>query len=107
MQIKQSPGTVTVNQSNNIDDCLERFGLAECKPVSTPVDISVQLSKKYCPEASSAAAVSMKAEYYRGIVGSLFWKTIKSDLLARKFQLPDILSGSRQQAENGYKEQKK
>ena len=93
MQIKQSPGTVTVNQSNNIDDCLERFGLAECKPVSTPVDISVQLSKKYCPEASSAAAVSMKAEYYRGIVGSLFWESIKSDFFAKKSQLPDILSG--------------
>ena len=96
-----------MNQSNNIDDCLERFGLAECKPVSTPVDISVQLSKKYCPEASSAAARSMKAEYYRGIVGSLFWESIKSDFFAKKVQLPGILSGSRQQTGIGYKEQEK
>ena len=28
MQVKQSPGTVTVNQSRYIGDCLERFGVA-------------------------------------------------------------------------------
>ena len=66
-------GTVTVNQSRYIDDCLERFGLAECKPVGTPADISAQLSKKGCPEAGSAEAVSMKAEDHRGTVGSLFY----------------------------------
>ena len=73
MQVKQSPGTVTVNQSRYIDNCLERFGLAECKPVGTPADISAQLSKKDCPEAGSAEAVSMKAEDYRGILGSLLY----------------------------------
>ena len=73
MQIKQSPGTVKMNQTNNIDNCLERLSLAKCKSVGTPDDISVQFSKKYCPEAGSAAAVSLKDEYYRGIVGSLLW----------------------------------
>ena len=70
MQVKQSPGMVTVNQSRYIDDCLERFDLAECKPEGTPADISAQLSKKGWPEAGSAEAVSMKAEDYRGKVGS-------------------------------------
>ena len=32
MQVKRSPGTVTVNQSRYIEDCLEHFGLADCKP---------------------------------------------------------------------------
>ena len=62
MQVKQSPGTVTVIQSRYIDDFLERFVLAECKPVGTPAAVSAQLSKKGCPEAGSAEAVSVKAE---------------------------------------------
>ena len=50
MQVKQSPETVTVNQSRVIDGCLGRFCLAECKPVGTSADISAQLSKKGCPK---------------------------------------------------------
>ena len=38
-QAKQSSGTVTVNQSGYIDDCLERFNLAECNPVGTSAHI--------------------------------------------------------------------
>ena len=56
MQVKQSSGRITNNQSHGIDDCLERLGLAECKPA----DITAQLSKMDCPEAGSAQAVSMK-----------------------------------------------
>ena len=78
-----------MNPSNNIDDCLERFGLAECKPVSTPADIRVHFSEKYCPEAGSAAAVSMKAEYYRGVMGSILYIDCETrpDTLANLTQL--------------------
>ena len=84
IQVKQSPGTVTVYQSHYIYDCLEQFGLAECKPVGTPADISAQLSKKGYLEAGSAEAVSMKAEDYRGIVGSFLYiaKQTRPDNLA-------------------------
>ena len=60
MQDKQSPGTVTVNQSGYIDDCLERL----CKPVGTPANISAQLSKKFLPDAGPEEAVSLKTESY-------------------------------------------
>ena len=93
MQVKQSPGAVTVNRSRYIDDCLKRFGLAECKPVGTPADISAQLSKKDCPETGSAEAVSMKAEDYRRIVGSLLYiaKQTRPDILATVTQLSRFL----------------
>ena len=93
MQVKQSPGTVTVSQSRYIDDCLECFGLAECKPVGTPADISAQLSKRGCSEAGSAKAVSMKAEDYRSIVGSLLYisKQTRPDILATVTQLSRFL----------------
>ena len=62
MQLKQSPGTLTMNQSRYIDDCLEGFGVADCKPVGTPEGFSSQLWKKDCSEAMSTGAASMKAE---------------------------------------------
>ena len=73
MQVKQSPVTVTVNQSRYIDDCLERFGLADSKPMGTPADISAQPSKKDCTEAGPAEEVSKKAEDFRGFVGLLVY----------------------------------
>ena len=93
MQVKQSPGTVTVNQSRYIEDCLDRFGLAERKPVGTPADISAQLSKKCCSEAGSAEAVSMKAEDYRGVVGSLLYiaEQTRPDVLATVTQISRFL----------------
>ena len=92
MQVKQSPRTVTVNQPRYIDDCLVRFGLAGCKPVGTPADISAQLSKKDCHAAGSAEAVSMKAKT-TGIVRSLLYtaKQTKPDILATVTQLPHFL----------------
>ena len=94
MQVKQLPGTVKVNQPRYIGDCLERFGLAQCKPVGTPADISAQLSKNGCPEAGSAEAVSMKAEDYRGIVCSLFIaKQTRPDILATVTQLREGCTG--------------
>ena len=93
MQVKQSPGIVAVNQSQYIEHCLERFGLAGCKPVATPADISAQLSKKCCPEAGSAEAISIKAEDCRGIVGSLFYiaKQTRPAILATVTQLSRFL----------------
>ena len=93
MQVKQSPGTVTVNQSRYIDDCLERFGLAECKPVDPPAEIRAQQSKKGCPETGSAETVSMKTEDYRGLVGLFLYiaKQSRLDILATVIQLSRFL----------------
>ena len=86
-------GTVTVNQSHYIDDCLEHFGLAECKPVGISANISGQLSKKDRTEAESPEAVSMKAEDYRGIMSSLLYmvKQTRPNILATVTQLSRFL----------------
>ena len=93
MQVKRAPGSVTVNQSRYIEDCLERFGLADCKPVGTSADISTQLTKKDCPGAGSEEAVAMQREDYRGIVGSLLYiaKQTRPDILATVTQLSRFL----------------
>ena len=93
MQVKRAPGSVTVNQSRYIEDCLERFGLADCKPVGTPADISTQLTKKDCPGAGSEEVVAMQREDYRGIVGSLLYiaKQTRPDILATVTQLSRFL----------------
>ena len=63
---------------------------------STPADMSAQLSKKGCPETGSAEAVSMKAEDYRGIVGSLLYITKQTlpDRLATVTQLSRFLENT-------------
>ena len=66
-------GMIIVNQPRNNADWLERFVLADWKPVSKQADISAQLSKKDCLEVGSAEAMSMKATYYRGIMSSLLY----------------------------------
>ena len=74
--VKQSPGSVTVNHSLYTGDCLERFGLADCKQKGTPAVMSSLFSKKGCPEAASSEAVSMKADDYRGLVGLILYNII-------------------------------
>ena len=64
MQVKQSPGTVTLNQSRYIDHCLEHFGLAECKPVGTPADISAQLSEKAALKLAVLKKAALKQRQY-------------------------------------------
>lgn len=41
--VKSSDGSVTLCQRRYVDDILKRFGMNDCKPVASPVDISVKL----------------------------------------------------------------
>ena len=70
MTIKQQPGAVTVSQTKYINDCLRRYGLDDCKPVSTPADVNSSFSRVDCPEGGSTETAEMKGCDYRGIVGS-------------------------------------
>ena len=67
---------MAVNHSLYTGDCLEFFGLADCKQKGTPALLRSQLSKKDCPEAASSEAVSMKGDDYRGIVGLSLYNII-------------------------------
>ncbi|KAG6619865.1 Integrase catalytic core protein [Phytophthora cinnamomi] len=61
--VDNTDGSVTLSQARYINDILERFGLQDCKPASSPIDISMKL-------VSSDAMAKLDAPF-REAVGAL------------------------------------
>ncbi|OWZ10008.1 Copia protein [Phytophthora megakarya] len=61
--VDNADGSVTLSQARYINDILERFGMQDCKPAASPVDISMKL-------VSSDATTKMDAPF-REAVGAL------------------------------------
>jgi hypothetical protein len=74
IQIKRNrdEGWIRINQKRYIDDVLERFGMADCKPMSAPMDPNVKLSKGMSPKTRSEEE-NMKTVPYQNAVGSLMY----------------------------------
>ncbi len=41
-------GTITLSQERYIENLLDKFGMADCRPVSTPMDANAKLDKSMC-----------------------------------------------------------
>lgn len=70
MEIKYDKDSVFIHQQNYCRKVIERFGMNDCSPVSTPAESHVKLSK---PEEESDLKVP-----YRELVGSLMYLAIVS-----------------------------
>ena len=64
--------TTTLDQKQYVEDVLERFGMQECKPVTTPAEPNTRLSKKDSPEKPDPK----KTTEYREVVGSLQYLSV-------------------------------
>ncbi|KIL57633.1 hypothetical protein M378DRAFT_16140, partial [Amanita muscaria Koide BX008] len=60
--------TIRLSQSQYIEDILERHGMAECKPVHTPMDSKLKLEKLHAPEVN--------VKEYQRLIGSLMYAAI-------------------------------
>lgn len=74
-------GTISIDQHKYIGEVLQRFNMADCNPVSTPVDVSTKLTKKMGP-TDAAGREEMRSIPYQEAVGSL--------LFAAQVSRPDI-----------------
>lgn len=45
IRINQQPGKIELDQIAYINEILDRFGMTDCKPIGTPTDTNVKLSK--------------------------------------------------------------
>ena len=63
-------GTISINQRIYIDAAVEYFGLADAKPVPTPLPPGVKLGKEYCPTEQEDID-EMKNVPYRELLGML------------------------------------
>ncbi|UYV62003.1 hypothetical protein LAZ67_1007460 [Cordylochernes scorpioides] len=64
--------TVVLSQSTYVKSILQKFNMIECRPVSTPLDISFPISKGICP-TDEEEKERMKAIPYRELIGSLLY----------------------------------
>jgi hypothetical protein len=65
-------GTCMFNQSKYIGNVLERFGMKDCKPVSTPINSGTKLTKEMSPKTDEEIS-EMNLVPYRSAVGSLIY----------------------------------
>jgi hypothetical protein len=71
MKLECTPGRIEVSQRQYVDALLHKFGMQDCKAVSTTIAEKRQLTKTDCPKDGSEEQVEMKDLDYRGLVGSL------------------------------------
>lgn len=83
MHIQRNPaeGTITIDQHKYVKEVLERFGMGDSHPVSTPADVNSKLTNEMSPSSESDRE-EMKKIPYQEAVGSL--------LYAAQVSRPDI-----------------
>lgn len=64
--------SITLSQRQYCLDILDRFGMADCKPVSTPMDPGLRLTRDHSPQTREEAA-QMRSIDYQGAVGALMY----------------------------------
>ena len=69
IEVIQTPDGIVLSQWHYILNSLYKFGMAECKNVTTPLDRNLKL------EAESGS-VECESTFYRQLVGSLIYLTI-------------------------------
>ena len=63
---------ITMNQARLIEDIIQKFKMKDCKPVSTPLNPSIKLTKNLSPQ-SAEEHKNMSNIPYRSLVGSLMY----------------------------------
>jgi hypothetical protein len=75
IEVQRVTGVFKLSQAKYISDMLERFGMSDCKPVKTPLDVGVRLSadRKPADDGTDQDRHDMATVPYRSAVGSLMY----------------------------------
>jgi len=71
----QTVQTMVLYQPGYIQSTLDNFSMADCNPVSTPMEQNIRLSKTMCPETPKEKADIAKVPCC-GLVGKLLYLTV-------------------------------
>ena len=77
IEFKQDPinNSIEVSQRKFIEDTLAKFGMSECKPVSTPLYGKIKLTKQMSPTTKEEAE-EMRKTPYQSLIGTLMYLTV-------------------------------
>lgn len=64
---RNEDGGITMDQSAYISNILVRFGMSDCNPISTPIDVNQKLSKSMCPSSESEKNEMQNVPYQEAI----------------------------------------
>jgi transposase InsO family protein len=76
MKIHQENHLITLSQTHYIDALLEKFGLTDMNPVSTPMDINVKLDAITKDQEEQGEAHDRITQGYAALIGSLMYLAI-------------------------------
>ena len=68
IEMIQKPYSIFITQQKYIGDLLQKFGMADCKPLSTPMEKNIKLTL-------DDSSTLVDATLYRKLVGSLIYAT--------------------------------
>ena len=78
MKIDVEKEIIKISQAKYIENLLAKFGMRDCKAVTTPIAEGTKLSKADCPEEGSEEQSEMSGRDYRGLVGSINYLSVSS-----------------------------
>lgn len=72
MRVIRSKNKISIDQSAYISKILERFGMQDCKPVTSPLEFNQKLSLKDSPKNEKEQS-AMEEKPYRELIGCLMY----------------------------------
>ena len=82
MRITRQPGVLIIDQSEYVGELLDQFGLANAKPVSTPAQLGLHLSKTMAPVTLQEKQEMQKIPYANAVGKLLYVRLTRIDTLA-------------------------
>ncbi|HEY0433295.1 MAG TPA: reverse transcriptase domain-containing protein [Chitinophagaceae bacterium] len=73
INVMREKGTITLDQSNYIENILRKFRMSDCKPVTTPMDPNVKLTKTDAKNETDPKNEKPLKKVYQQAVGSLMY----------------------------------
>ena len=77
IRIQRTAGRVTLDQSAYITETLNKYGMLDCRPLSTPIDLHVKLTKEMAPKTRDERSLMARVPYCNA-VGTLMYLAIST-----------------------------
>ncbi|XP_059221503.1 uncharacterized protein LOC131996073 [Stomoxys calcitrans] len=72
MRITREKNSIKIDQSKYIEDVLKRFGMFDCNPTTTPIDVNQKLSTSMCPKNQKEIKEMSQVPYMQAVGCLLF-----------------------------------